>query len=210
MTEYTIEGEHIKTIDDIVIPQNVVKLTIKNTCIHKLLLPYLPKLTYLEITRNHNLTSVDLTNNIGLEILDISYNNLTSVNLTNNTKLVTLYLSGNKLTSVDLTNNVALVNLNLSCNKLTSIDLNNNTTLVALNLSDNNLTSIDLTNNTTIEKLYISRNKLYNPSRLSPIINLQELYTRKTNVKSISTYLYCSYKLTILCSDIWKINNYIV
>jgi len=57
---------------------------------------------------DNRLTSLDLSNNLDLEVLEASSSELTSINITQNSKLKTLFCSGNRLTYLDLSNKPVL------------------------------------------------------------------------------------------------------
>ncbi|MDO5969742.1 T9SS type A sorting domain-containing protein, partial [Flavivirga aquimarina] len=109
---------------------------------------------------NNTLTSLDVSNNTGLEVLVCDNNTLTSLDISNNPDLKILYCSDNTLTSIDVSNNTDLIGLYCSDNTLTSLDISNNPDLIELYCSDNALTSLDISNNPDLEKLYCSNNAL--------------------------------------------------
>tara|TARA_B100001287_G_scaffold265439_1_gene258335 strand:+ start:690 stop:2681 length:1992 start_codon:yes stop_codon:yes gene_type:complete len=87
-------------------------------------------------------------------------NNLTSIDVSQNVALEVLAAYGNELTAVDLTNNINLVELDLEENQLTSLNIDSNTLLATLFCSDNQLNSLDVSANTLIEELIAYDNKL--------------------------------------------------
>ena len=111
----------------------------------------------------HSLTSLNLSNNVNLERLSLSFNfPLTSLDVSNNTALTELYTMGTPLTSLDVSNNINLVSLDCTSNQLTSLDLSNNTALRNLGVMSNQLTSLDVSNNTDLESLNVMYNQLTN------------------------------------------------
>ncbi|MFD2823553.1 T9SS type A sorting domain-containing protein [Lacinutrix iliipiscaria] len=109
---------------------------------------------------NNSLSSVDLSNNTKLEILDLDNNNLSSLNIENNEALIKIYISNNAITTLDLSHNLQLEFISCNLNNLSALDVSLNTLLKDIRCYSNNLTSIDLSNNLNLEKLFISENSL--------------------------------------------------
>ncbi|MCD8262532.1 MAG: hypothetical protein LUD15_14510 [Bacteroides sp.] len=106
---------------------------------------YFPGTTSLVLTSNE-LTSLDVTNLVNLETLNMNNNWVPELDLTQNTRLVTLSYNGSssvnapevsKLSSIDLTKNILLESLTVRNHELTYIDLSNNTRLKEVDLSGN-------------------------------------------------------------------------
>ena len=85
---------------------------------------------------------------------------LTSVDVSKNSTLSILDCSRNKLTSIDVSNNLALRHLICTNNQLVNIDVSKITWLAHIRCSYNQLTSIDLSNNVAIKNLYCDNNQL--------------------------------------------------
>ena len=124
---------------------------------------------------SNQLTVLDLSNNSELTKLNCNNNQLTVLDLSNNSKLTTLYCGSNQLTSLDLSNNSELTKLACYSNKLTSLDLSNNSELTKLNCNNNQLTVLDLSNNSKLTTLYCGSNQLTsldlsNNSKLTTLI----------------------------------------
>ena len=115
--------------------------------------------TELKCSEN-GITSIDFSNNSGLERLYCYSNQLTSLDLSNNSKLKKLYCYSNQLTSLDLSKNSALTELNCYSNQLTSLDLSKNSALTELNCGSNKLTSLDLSKNSALTYLHCAYNQL--------------------------------------------------
>ncbi|URC13838.1 T9SS type A sorting domain-containing protein [Flavobacterium sp. B183] len=114
----------------------------------------------LDLTSN-SLTTLDLSKNVNLENLTLGSNQLTKLDLSDNTKLKTLVLNNNLLESLTITNNKDLTLLNCYNNKFTTgIDLSQNTLLTSLDLGFNKITSSNFDNNTLLKTLRLSGNKL--------------------------------------------------
>jgi len=116
-------------------------------------------LKYLRVN-DTELTSLDLSNNIGLTDLYVHQNRqFTSLILPNSTALTTIYAPMNQLPVLDVSNNTGLAILYVFENQLTSLDLTNNTALTDLSVSYNQLTELDVSNNTALENLYVAYNQ---------------------------------------------------
>ncbi len=128
------------------------------------------KVTHM-FCNNNQLTSLDLSNNSKLELLNCGLNRLTSLDLSKNTKLISLNCSLNNLnTSLDLSSNTELEELYCSSNQLTSLDLSKNTKLAILNCSFNKLTSLNVTHNKELFSLFCYVNKI-SGSNMTTLVN---------------------------------------
>ena len=133
---------------------------------------------------NNNLTQLNVTNNINLQVLSCGSscsgggNLLTSLDVSNNINLRYLRSDMNFLSTLDLRHNPLLYYLRCGWNQLASIDLSNNPLLQELSLYQNNLTSIDLIANTELDYLFIGANQLssLDLSNNSKIVILQTGY----------------------------------
>lgn len=112
-----------------------------------------------------SVSTLDVTKNPELLILNISGCRITDIDLSKNAKLTEFYcsrygsLNGEyKFTSIDVTNNPELYRLYCSGNLLTELDLSKNPKLFNLNCSHNLLKSIDLTANPDLYTVDISYN----------------------------------------------------
>jgi hypothetical protein len=157
-------------------------------------------LTYLSIV-NNALQSVDLSNNIHIDTLNVEgLFNLQSINISNNhaLKFLRFYQNGyNNPISLDVSHNTALEYLNCMSSNIYSLDVSNNTLLkelIAGNItyfSDNRTTfnyinSIDLSNNINLELLVLENCEL--SSIVLPVNNqLKEIYLRAQQISSFST-----------------------
>ncbi len=153
-------------------------------------------LTYLDCSFN-SLTSIDLSNNIALDELNIESNNLSTIDIGNLTSLTILRAGYNDIQVIDLSNNTSLnyltirdnTNLNsldISQNTLlthieasncmlTSLDISNQSSLQTIILYNNELTTIDFSNNLNIQYIYISGNDFGDSLDFSDLPNLEEL-----------------------------------
>ncbi|TRO65740.1 hypothetical protein [Christiangramia sabulilitoris] len=104
------------------------------------------------------LSSIDVSNNILLERLELINNQITSIDVSKNVKLKVLWLEMNQLQQIDVIKNTELVNLALGYNQLTDIDVTQNSKLWALTIEGNNLTTIDVSQNTVIAQIWLAEN----------------------------------------------------
>jgi hypothetical protein len=106
----------------------------------------------------NQLTSLDVSNNTALKLLNCATNHLTTLYISN--KITLLTCEENQLTTLDISNNTALYFLQCSDNKLTTLNVSNNPALEWLNLYGNNLTNLDISNNSVLYYLDCSGNQL--------------------------------------------------
>jgi hypothetical protein len=111
---------------------------------------------------DNNLSSIDLSANVGLESLILSLNNLTQIDLSNNSNLTSLTLAGNQLTSLDVSNNTELTELLIGANSLTTLDVSTLTLLTRLEVTLNQLGELDLSQNTVLDTVLCDNNDLVN------------------------------------------------
>lgn len=127
------------------------------------------------------LTTIDVSNNSNLVLIDLQSNDLTSINgLSGATNLKDLDLSWNYLEEFSI-HNESLEVLHLTNNELTSININGAINLKHILLTTNQLASIDLRTNTSLETLVIPDNIIQN-------INL-EFNSRITHLSLFSNLL---------------------
>jgi Leucine-rich repeat (LRR) protein len=162
-----------------------------------------------ELYANDNsLTSLDISNNVALRIVDCNDNDIASLDVSANTALTILYAYDNtnlssitfgnntvlddldlddcNLTTVDLSNLTALRDLDLEDNNLLSIDLSANTLLEELDVDfNNNLTTIDLSNNLALTKADIDDNPALTTVTFGPAPNLTDVYADDTAINAI-------------------------
>lgn len=126
------------------------------------------------------ITSLDVSHNPKLKVLDCSHHKIATLNFSANPLLEVLSCGGNKYTTLDLSKNLALTNLSINnALLLSTIDLSANTKLTTLSISDATLTKIDLSKNTALQSfsctnanylqevnLKNEKNELIVPSRL--------------------------------------------
>ncbi|MBL0736068.1 T9SS type A sorting domain-containing protein [Flavobacterium sp. GN10] len=107
-----------------------------------------------------SLTSLDLSKNVNLTMVDFSTNKLTSVDLSANTNLTAVVAYNNELASLDVSKNTALKSLSVYRNKLTSLNISKNTALTSLDASSNQISNLDISTNTNLTKIDVFNNQL--------------------------------------------------
>ena len=142
---YTITSQTIK------IEGEVQSLKCLDNLLTSLTLERCSSLTELNCSYNYDITSLDLSSCTALTKFYCS-GKLTSLDLSHNTALKVLDCYGYELTSLDLSHNTALTEL--SCSGLTvPLDLSHNTALTKLDCSGLAATSLDLSHNTALTEL---------------------------------------------------------
>ncbi|WP_166964182.1 leucine-rich repeat domain-containing protein [Yeosuana marina] len=127
-------------------------------------------LTSIDISNNPNLILVDMLSNqinsinglskaTNLKTLNLSWNNLEEFSI-HNESLEVLHISQNLLKSLDIDGAINLKNILLTSNKLTEVDFSSNTLLETLLISDNKIQNINLQHNSYLTHLYITSNSL--------------------------------------------------
>ncbi|WP_372938651.1 hypothetical protein [Seonamhaeicola sp.] len=137
------------------------------------------------VANQHNIEQIDLSFNELLDSVYLAGNNISSINVSNNTNLKLLDVSANKLVSIKgLTDLKKIKILNLSFNYLEAISLNN-PLLEILHISNNDLTSLNITEAVSLKNLLLTTNKLNNLNTDSNI-NLETLLVSDNQLKSIN------------------------
>lgn len=129
------------------------------------------------------ISTIDVSNNPNLILMDVQANELNSVEGLSNAKslkklnlswnlfeefsvqnesLEVLHMSQNILKSINTEGAVNLKNILLTTNELTTVDFSKNVKLETVLISDNKIQNIDLEHNTGLTHLYISSNSLIN------------------------------------------------
>lgn len=123
-----------------------------------------PSLTSINLTQNlaleqidiwrSGLTSLDITQNIGLLKINVPNNNLTTLDVTQNTALTRIMIDGNPMSSIDVSQNINLINFHCRNTNITTLDVTDLTNLEYFVFSWNNITDIDLSQNVNLETVY--------------------------------------------------------
>ena len=112
----------------------------------------------LEIIKcNHQtngcLSSLNVSGNQNLKVLECQNNTIASLDLTNNINLEEIDCGVNKLTTLNLNNNLKLKKLFLACNQLTTLDISEHLELTQLHCTENHISTLDITKNTKLNWL---------------------------------------------------------
>ena len=122
----------------------VTKISITNTnCTDLTGIAYFANLTELNCSYNQ-LTTLDVSKNAKLSILECYNNGMEELNLGDITNLSWLLCAENNLTELDVSKNPYLERLHCRHNKLRRLVIGKNYSLTMLYLMDNQLTSLDL------------------------------------------------------------------
>ncbi|WP_319480915.1 hypothetical protein [uncultured Draconibacterium sp.] len=127
-------------------------------------------LTSIDLSKNPNLILVDMLSNqlssinglsgaTNLKKLNLSWNNLEEFSI-HNASLEVLHISQNLLKSIDTNGAVNLKNILLTSNELVTVDFSFNTLLETMLISDNKIQNINLEQNSNLTHLYITSNSL--------------------------------------------------
>ena len=109
---------------------------------------------------NGKLTFLDVSKNINLTVLDCGFNQITSLDVSKNTSLISFNCNVNKLTSIDVSKNILLDNLNCGSNNITALDVSTIKTLRYLSCDYSQITSLDVSKNPKLVGLDCNNSKL--------------------------------------------------
>lgn len=144
-----------------------------------------PNLKVLECYSN-NLSSLDVSHNPLLETLIVSSTNITSLVLKNNKALKKLSCSNKGLQSIDLTQNEALEEFSCEWGLLKEINLTRNPQLKSVSVGHNQLTQLDLSHNPLLEMLSCYSNAGIKELNLSANTRLRSLVCNGCNLKGLN------------------------
>jgi hypothetical protein len=99
------------------------------------------------------MTELNVSANVLLEVLDCSTNNLTGLDVSTNALLKVLNCSTNNLTMIDITKNPQIRELDISENNISFLNLTKNSELRKLNASNTRVSFLDV-KNTKVDTLY--------------------------------------------------------
>tara|TARA_R110002012_G_scaffold81945_4_gene207491 strand:- start:26069 stop:27472 length:1404 start_codon:yes stop_codon:yes gene_type:complete len=141
---------------------------------------------------SNNITTLDLSNNTFLEVLDIENNSLETLNINQNTFLKEIYVSNNLLETLTVSHLPNLELLSCNLNNLSTLNVLNNPELEVLWCYSNNLNTLDVSSNYELESLFCGNNNL---SALN-ISNNYDLHTLSCSDNNLPTISFSQ------CSDI--------
>jgi Leucine-rich repeat (LRR) protein len=153
----------------------VKKLNCTENDIKRLDLKVCTLLKELYCHQNNELSFLDISKCIELEILYYDGCQLPTLDISNNTKLTIIYCHDNKIGNLNVSHLIHLKELLCHCNNLSTLDISNNRELEELWCYSNNLTSLHLSNNIKMKKLRCDNNKLMYLD-LYCLIELEKLY----------------------------------
>ncbi len=120
--------------------------------------------------RINNLTTLNVSKNKALEVLDCERNKLTTLDVSNNLLLTSLSIAGNSISTLNVENNIALKALDIAkydsgmsgslFGNFTSINLSKNTALESFNCQQNQIEQLDLSHNLLLKDLNCSQNQI--------------------------------------------------
>lgn len=118
-----------------------------------------PSITRFNLN-NNNLTEIDISQNVNLEIVEIEGNTISAIDFSNNILLRKVNISSNNFSTLEFSNNQNLENLKCNDNQIESLDFSNNENLEFLVCKNNSLSTLDLRNgsNTVIETMISTGN----------------------------------------------------
>ena len=111
----------------------------------------------IELNANlNNLTELDITQNISLEILKFIHNDLTDIDLSNNVNLKEIWCNFNEFTTLDVSNNIDLEFISAPyMNTFNHIDISNNVNLESVFFGETQLSSLNVSNNPNLGLIQI-------------------------------------------------------
>jgi len=142
-----------------------------------------PGLQILE-ARNNGLSSIAFHPSSALEHLSVNNNQLSTLDVTMLANLDYLYCRTNGLTALDVSQNPLLDRLSVGDNNLSVLNLSQNTALTYLRADLNQLTSLDLSQNTALTIINVADNQLTD-LQVSTIAGLNQLYFKNNLIDSI-------------------------
>mgnify|MGYP000539566647 CR=1 FL=1 len=108
----------------------------------------------------NNIETINIDQNIELEVLDIENNSIQNLDISNNLNLKEVYISNNQIDELDISNNLQLELLSCNLNNLSELDISNNLNLEVLWCYSNNLSVLNVSNNVLLESLFCGNNNL--------------------------------------------------
>lgn len=143
VTEINIDNQNCTDLTGIAYFANLTTLRCQHNGLKELNLKDNEKLTELNCSYNQ-LTTLDVSKNAKLSILECTNNGMEELNLGDITNLSWLLCAENNLTELDVSKNPYLEKLHCRHNKLRRVVIGKNYSLTMLYLLDNQLTSLDL------------------------------------------------------------------
>ncbi|WP_343329453.1 T9SS type A sorting domain-containing protein [Polaribacter staleyi] len=145
----------------------------------------------------NELTTLDVSQNINLNVLQTYQNQLTNLNVSLNTELRDLRCNNNLLTSLDVSQNNHLVRLYNYSNQINTLDVSLNTNLEYLYCSNNLISSLNVSQNTALTHLSCFSNQLtaldvnQNPNLAYLYCNYNQLTSLNLSLNPMLFRLHC-------------------
>lgn len=167
----------------------------KNTALEELYCGQNSKLTTLDVSKNKELillntygtplTTLNVSGCTALQNLACYWGQLTSLDVSECPALTSLNCNGNQLTSLDVSKNTALKSLYCYWNQLTSLDVSGCTKLQYLECNGNQLTALDMSGCKALQDLVCSENQLTSLN-IANNTNLQQLHCSDNKLNTLS------------------------
>ena len=146
------------------------------------------------------MTSVNVSQNVNLEILNCNSSQIASLDVTHNINLKKLFMSSNLLTSLDVSQNTLLDRIDCNDNHLANLDISHNAQLIYLYCFNNQITNLDISNNTLLRFFYCNNNLLTSLDT-SHNLDLWTLKCQNNQLTSLDVSHCVHYLSTIDCSN---------
>lgn len=164
--------------------KNLKKLTVPMAGITSIDVSGNPKLQILDVNYNEDLSSIDVSHNKELRILDVSTTKISQLDVSQNPDLKWLYCFDSPISSIDVHNNTKLKRLDMARTPITSIDVSNNPKLQALNIEETDVSSIDTSQNRDLYEFYFKETPISKVD-FSKNWNLAQIWASGTRLTSI-------------------------
>ncbi len=156
-------------------------------------------LKFLICTQNQ-LSSLNISSNLGLRELYCRNAGVTSLNVSLNSNLRILFCDNNQISNLNVTQNVNLVSLVASGNLLSQIDVTQNTALQSLSVDNNDLSNLNISQNLLLKDLVCSGNLLTNIN-VTPHSQLTQFFCGSNPLSTVNVTQNANLK-TLECSNI--------
>jgi uncharacterized repeat protein (TIGR01451 family) len=154
---FNCSSNQISDSNNIIVPNNLQKLLLRNNLFTNFNLNNLTNLIELDLNYNYQLSSIQLDGLLSLQKLYCINNNLNSLSITNS-NIEEIDCANNQLTSLSFENFNSLKFLHCDGNNLINLNVSNCNNLRYINCSNNQLTNIDLSTTVNLESISASNN----------------------------------------------------
>lgn len=167
------------------IPGSQVQIPTKYTIQNQTITVY-GKVTHFGCDDN-KITSVDVSQNVFLRLLDCNDNLLETLDVSSLKDLVDLSCNGNRLKTLDVRQNKNLLGLGCGQNPIEQLSLTANKKLELLSCDEAKLTELDLSENTFLNSIICSKN-LFTKEALDKIFGMLKVQTTPDYATIIISY----------------------